>query len=190
MRVLSARSPCYTVIYKGKAFGGNPPKRSKLLVPLTVATWFQISWTLVSKLASTDIFCPSINLTWIVVTGLFRLGSSIKFSCGPFFLANLGWGLLASDRDVPAPENAMYGGGGGGTYFSFVLSDRLTESPPFGYFYRNFFGIFPSLSYFMNCLLFGSLKSMKSPSSIWNPFSYKVILQTLPSFSFYYLAKS
>jgi len=37
----------------------------------------------------------------------------------------------------------MYGGGGGGTYFYPVLSDKLTDKSPLGYFLRNSGGILP-----------------------------------------------
>lgn len=37
----------------------------------------------------------------------------------------------------------MYGGGGGGTYFDYVLSDKLMDKSPFGYFFRNSGGILP-----------------------------------------------
>jgi hypothetical protein len=44
-------------------------------------------------------------------------------------------------KEVPCPEKATYGGGGGGVYFSLVLSDRLTDSPPLGYLALNCLGI-------------------------------------------------
>lgn len=106
--VLSAKSPCSTVIYKLKSLGGNPPYKSKLLTPLTVEMWLWISYTLVSRLASTGTLCPFNNLTWIVVTGLFLFGYKKKFSIGPFFLANLVWGFLVSPpSEVPVPEKAI-----------------------------------------------------------------------------------
>ena len=57
-------------------------------------------------------------------------------------LANLFcWLLLPPPNEVPCPEKAIYAGGGGGTYFSLVLSDNDTDNPPFGYFFLNYFGI-------------------------------------------------
>ena len=149
-----------------------------------VAIWLQTSLRLVVRFASTGILCPSLNLTCMVVTSLFLSGSKMKFSCGLFFLLNLLAGFVGSDNEVPVPENAIYAGGGGGTYFYDVLSDRLTDRPPFGYFSRSFFGISPLLSSFMNSLFSGALQSLKSPSSTTNPFSQRVILQTDPSFYF------
>ena len=87
------------------------------------------------------IFDPSASLTCIVVTSLFLSGSNRKFYWALDFLANLFGALGASPKVVPEPEKATYGGGGGGTNFSPVLSERLTESPPFGYLDRSFLGI-------------------------------------------------
>lgn len=77
-------------------------------------------------------------------------------SSAPFFFANFVWGFFGSDREVPAPEKAIYAGGGGGVNFSEVLSLKLTERPPLGYFYFSILGILPELSSFMNCLFSGT----------------------------------
>ena len=61
---------------------------------------------------------PSESRTCIVVTSLFLLGSNIKFSWGFVFLLNFDPESLAGPpKDVPLPEKATYGGGGGGVYF-------------------------------------------------------------------------
>lgn len=88
--------------------------------------------------------------------GLLRFGCNIKFYCAPFFLANLFAGFLAgSESDIPVPEKATYAGGGGGVYFYDVLSLKLTDKPPFGYFYLSLLGIIPLLRSFINYLFFG-----------------------------------
>lgn len=155
--MLSAKSPCSTVMLWSRALGGYPPNSSKLLIPLIVDTWLKIYSTFVSRLASTGTRDPLASRTWIVVTGLLRFGSRMKFSWAPFFFVNFVWGFFGSPNEVPVPENAMYGGGGGGVYFSEVLSLRLTDRGPFGYFSLNFLGILPSLSSFMNALFSGTV---------------------------------
>lgn len=66
----------------------------------------------------------------------------MKFSHALFFLANLvACVLLLPPKEVPCPENATYAGGGGGVYFSPVLSLKLTDNPPLGYFFFNSLGI-------------------------------------------------
>lgn len=39
INVPSAKSDFYTVDDRSKGFGGNPPTKSKLFTPLTVAIW-------------------------------------------------------------------------------------------------------------------------------------------------------
>ncbi len=68
----------------------------------------------------------------------------MKFYWALLFFENFEAGCFAEEpppKDVPDPEKATYGGGGGGVYFSPVLSDKLTDSPPFGYFALRAFGI-------------------------------------------------
>ena len=72
-------------------------------------------------------------------------------------MPNLLTGFWGPDNEVPYPENATYDGGGGGTYVYDVLSERLTDNPPFGYYFLNFSGTFPLFNYFMNYLFPGSL---------------------------------
>lgn len=105
MMVHPARSPCSMVISIFNGLGGNPPINSNWLVPLIVAIWLYSSWIFVSRFISTTV-CESLNnLTFIVVKGLLRLGYKMKFYDTTFFLVNLVAGL-ASDSEVPEPENA------------------------------------------------------------------------------------
>ncbi len=95
-----------------------------------------------SKFTYIVIVCPLDSLTLIGVTSLFLSGYKMKFSQAFDFLENLEFcDEIPPPKEVPCPENATYGGGGGGTYFYFVLSERLTESPPLGYFFLSYFGI-------------------------------------------------
>lgn len=100
------------------------------------------------------IVCPFDNLTLIETTSLFLSGYKMKFSHAFDFFENFDAGLLLPPpNEVPWPENATYGGGGGGTYFYLVLSDKLTERPPVGYFFLNYLGIELRLTYvFTLCL--------------------------------------
>ncbi len=77
----------------------------------------------------------------------------MKFYCAFDFLENLEAYFLGSDKLWPEPENAMYGGGGGGTYFSEVLSDKLTDTPPVGYFFFNYLGTNLNISFNTLCLV-------------------------------------
>ena len=81
----------------------------------------------------------------------------MKFSRWPFFFPKVLGFFVGSDKETPEPEKATYEGGGGGVNSYSVLSDKLTESPPSGYFCRKAFGIKPLLSSCMNFLFSGSL---------------------------------
>ncbi len=66
----------------------------------------------------------------------------MKFSQALLFFANLfPWVFEDPPKEVPCPEKATYGGGGGGVYFSLVLSERLTDNPPLGYLTLSCLGI-------------------------------------------------
>jgi hypothetical protein len=112
------------------------------LIPLTVAIWLYTSCKELSKFAYIVIEVPFASLTLIVVISLSLFGYKMKFYCAFDFLENLEAYFFGSDKLWPEPENATYGGGGGGTYFYEVLSDKLTETPPVGYFFFNYFGTY------------------------------------------------
>lgn len=78
-------------------------------------------------------------------------GYKIKFSWAFDFLENLEASFFGSDKLWPEPENAIYGGGGGGTYFYEVLSAKLTETPPVGYFFFNYLGTYLNNNFVTLC---------------------------------------